>query len=73
MRKEKIHSICALITEHRDKLAKMLYAAKSKLEIVKWKNEVGPKIDKILMEHVIRGDSMELIILWLEDQRLVCV
>ena len=56
MRKEKTHSICALITKHRDKLAKMLYAAK--LEIGKWKNGVGPKIDKILMEHMSRGEFL---------------
>ncbi|XP_025685673.1 uncharacterized protein [Arachis hypogaea] len=59
IRKERTHSICALITEHRDKLANLLYTAK--LEMTKWKNEVGPKIDKILMEHVARSEFLKAV------------
>ncbi|XP_028784132.1 uncharacterized protein LOC114740170 [Neltuma alba] len=54
--KERRDNICVLINEHRQKLAKKLYAAKEATG--KWKNGIGPKIEAKLIEHVALAENV---------------
>ncbi|XP_054795623.1 uncharacterized protein LOC129301080 [Prosopis cineraria] len=54
--KERKHHICALINEHRAKLARKLY--NSKIEMVNWSNGVGPRVEAKWRENVLRAEVM---------------
>ncbi|XP_054817078.1 uncharacterized protein LOC129316709 [Prosopis cineraria] len=54
--KERKHHICALINEHRAKLARKLY--NSKIEMANWSNGVGPRVEAKLRENVLRAEVM---------------
>ncbi|XP_028754382.1 uncharacterized protein LOC114713878 [Neltuma alba] len=56
MVKERRHNVAQLIHEHREKVAKKMHA--SAMAISKWRNGVGPNIEAVLMENVMRTEHM---------------
>ncbi|XP_028773768.1 uncharacterized protein LOC114730821 [Neltuma alba] len=56
MVKERRHNVAQLIHEHREKVAKKMYA--SSMAMRKWKTIVGPNIESKVREHVARAEQM---------------
>ncbi|XP_028772552.1 uncharacterized protein LOC114729679 [Neltuma alba] len=56
MLKERRYNVAQLIHEHREKVAKKMYAAS--IAMSNWKNSVGPNIDAKLVDNVARSACM---------------